>query len=292
MIMTHVIGGLGNQMFQYAAGRALAMKHGQPLYLDVSDFADYRLHHGFELARVFEATLNIASPIQRKELLGWRAGKRVQNLLRRPQLAGLRGGRLAFEPHFQHWDGFDQLPGNCYLAGYWQSEKYFEEYSAAIRTDLVFKQPMSKKNLQISEQIGLCNAVSLHVRRGDYASNPATNTTHGLCPLEYYQAAIQYVAGRIEDPHFFIFSDDIDWVRQNLKMVFPHQHVNHNHGADSYNDMRLMSLCRHHIIANSSFSWWGAWLNSNHEKMVVAPRQWFANDNDVDDLFPQDWVTL
>jgi hypothetical protein len=110
--------------------------------------------------------------------------------------------------------------------------------------------------------------------------------------LDYYREAIRHIAERVEQPRFFVFSDDIAWVKDNLIIDFPSHYVDHNHGTESYSDMRLMSLCQHHIIANSSFSWWGAWLNPITDKIVIAPRRWFANQTDVRDLIPQDWVTL
>lgn len=113
-----------------------------------------------------------------------------------------------------------------------------------------------------------------------------------MCSLDYYRAAIQYIAERVMQPNFFIFSDDIAWVRKNLNFNYPCSYVDINHGLESYNDMRLMSLCKHNIIANSTFSWWGAWLNSNSEKIVIAPKQWFANGMPADDLIPQGWVKL
>jgi hypothetical protein len=151
---------------------------------------------------------------------------------------------------------------------------------------------LTRQNAELAVQIGQVNAVSLHVRRGDYAKNPKTTATHGLCSLDYYQAAIQYISDQVEQPYFFIFSDDIAWVKKQLKMNFPCRYVDHNHGVESYNDMHLMSICRHCIIANSSFSWWGAWLNPYKDKIVVAPQRWFANDNNVKDLFPPEWVPL
>jgi hypothetical protein len=132
----------------------------------------------------------------------------------------------------------------------------------------------------------------MHVRRGDYASNPKTGATHGLCSLDYYEEAIRYISERVEQPIFFIFSDDINWVKCNLKVDFPCQYVDHNKSMESFNDMRLMSLCQHHIIANSSFSWWGAWLNPGQKKIVIAPRRWFLNSNNVEDLYPASWVRL
>ena len=140
--------------------------------------------------------------------------------------------------------------------------------------------------------------VSLHVRRGDYASNPKTTSTHGLCSLDYYRAAVTHVASKVENPEFFIFSDDIDWVRANLQLDFPHHFVAHNQGATSYNDMRLMSLCSHHVIANSSFSWWAAWLSGidkGNGGAVIAPRQWFAGAAGrvgAANRFPSHWELL
>ena len=196
------------------------------------------------------------------------------------------------EPHFHYWPEIKNVPRDCYLVGYWQSEKYFRSAALGIRADFTFKSSLANRNAELAEQIGQANAVSLHVRRGDYAKNPKTNATHGLCSLDYYRAAIQYVSNRVEQPCFFIFSDDIAWVKDNLKIDFSCQYVDHNHGTKSYNDMHLMSLCQHHIIANSSFSWWGAWLNPSPEKIVIAPKKWFANKNNIKGLFPQGWVSL
>lgn len=137
------------------------------------------------------------------------------------------------------------------------------------------------------------NAVSVHMRRGDFVSNPKSNAVHGVCPPEYYRAAIRTMAGQVEKPCFYIFSDDIAWAKDQLKLDFPCQSVEHNTGAESYNDMRLMSRCRHHIIANSSFSWWGAWLSDYPSKIVIAPRQWFLNaPHDVSDLIPHGWIRM
>jgi hypothetical protein len=176
--------------------------------------------------------------------------------------------------------------------GYWQSEKYFSEFSQQIRRDFSFCKPLSSDNEEFANEINHINAVSLHVRRGDFVNNPTTLATHGLCSLDYYRAAVQYISYRVNQPHFFIFSDDIAWTKENLEIVFPCHYVDHNQGAESHNDMRLMSLCQHHIIANSSFSWWGAWLNPSKEKIVIAPKRWFAKQIDTRDLLPPSWVVL
>jgi len=292
VIVSQIIGGLGNQMFQYAAGRALSLKFKQPLRLDISGFAGYGLHQGFELQRIFNCPVERATEADVRNILGWQYSTGIRRILSRPGLAVLRRKGFVVEPHFHYWTGISHAPQDCYLVGYWQSEKYFLDAADAIRSDFTFKLPLAARNAELAGQIAQVNAVSLHVRRGDYVNNPKTNVTHGVCSLDYYKAAVQYVSDRVEQPHFFIFSDDIAWVKDNLKIDMPHRYIDHNKGAESCNDMRLMSLCQHHIIANSSFSWWGAWLNPSAGKIVVAPEKWFANGKNVDDLFSQGWVTL
>lgn len=279
-------------MFQYAAGRALSLRNNFTLALDISGFERYELHQGFELQRVFNHPFETASRADIRRVLGWQSPVSIRRIVSRSPFASLFRKRFVVEPHFNYWPEINKLTKDCYLSGYWQSEKYFADWAAQIRADFTFQQPLESKNAELAKQISQLNAVSLHVRRGDYAINLKTNATHGLCSLDYYQESIRYIADRVGQPHFFIFSDDITWVNSNLKMDFPHVYVQHNHGADSYNDMRLMSLCRHHIIANSSFSWWGAWLNSNMDKIVIAPQKWFAKQTDVQDLFPDGWVIL
>lgn len=292
MIIVNVIGGLGNQMFQYAAGRALSLKLDEPLGLDISGFASYGLHQGYQLGRAFVCSPEIASTEKVRELIGWRTNRLARRLLLRSGLRFLHGDHLVVEPHFHYWSGIDRISGALYLQGYWQSEKYFAGVTDVIRADFTFRQPLSAANAEVVGRIGQTAAVSLHVRRGDYASNPRTQAAHGLCSPEYYRAAVRYVVERVAAPEFFVFSDDIAWARDNLDIGFPCHYIGHNRGAESYNDMRLMNLCRHHILANSSFSWWGAWLNPRPDKIVVAPGEWFANGNHVEDLFPTGWVTL
>lgn len=292
MVITNLIGGLGNQMFEYAAGRALSLHRGVSLKLDVSRFADYELHQGFELKRVFNCTAEIASKAEVRSILGWQYSPIAKRFLSRQSLKMLRRKEFVIEPHFQYWKGIENAPSDCYLMGYWQSERYFSDVAAQIRKEFHFRIPLLKHNNELASQIGSVNAVSLHVRRGDYVQNAKTNATHGLCSIDYYQAAIRHVAARTKQPHFFIFSDDIPWVKNNFKLDFPHQYVDHNHDAESYNDMRMMSACKHHIIANSSFSWWGAWLNPDTEKIVIAPKKWFANKINTQDLYPKGWIVL
>lgn len=279
-------------MFQYAAGRALSLANDTSLKLDISNFKGYQLHQGFELERVFNCRAELANGADIQGVLGWQNSPMVRKVLLRNRMSRFRSKHFVLEPHFSYWGGLRNVPSDCYIMGYWQSEKYFLEAAVHIRSDFVFRCPMSAQNSELAEQIKQEKSVSLHVRRGDYVSSPQTNATHGVCSIDYYNMAIQYVKERLEGSCFFVFSDDIEWVKANLKIDSPCIYVDHNRGLESYNDMRLMALCQHHIIANSSFSWWGAWLSSHSEQIVVAPKRWFANDTNIQDLHAPDWVPL
>lgn len=293
-VVTSLMGGLGNQMFQYAAGRALALRCGTGLKLDLS---------GFEIAgsRPFELDkLPIrAVPAAKTELAALGAlGAARANRLRRAigrlvSLPRAPNSHIYRERHF-HFDPsvFDLRPP-ILLQGYWQSEKYFFDNADTIRRELTPTVELDAKNAAMAERIDSANAVSVHVRRGDYADNPATNRYHGTCTVDYYQRALAYVSERIQSPHAFVFSDDHDWACRNLRFAVPTTFIDVNTAAEGYRDMQLMIRCRHHIIANSSFSWWGAWLSPLAKKIVVAPQRWFnASRNDTRDLIPDGWVRL
>jgi len=292
MVIVNLIGGLGNQMFQYAAGRALTLARGVPLHVDITGLGGSAPRQ-FDLPRIFRCVADIASADEVRRILRWQAVPVVKRIMARPEIAAVRIRSFIVEPHFHYWPGIRNVPATAYLQGYWQSEKYFRDATAVIRADFGFRQPMSEANVALAEKIGGCVAVSLHVRRGDYVSNPKARAFHGFCSVDYYRAAIRLLAGRVAAPEFFVFSDNIAWVRENLEIGFPCQYVDHNRGAESYNDMRLMSLCHHHIIANSSFSWWSAWLAANPSKIVIAPKQWFQDaSHDTSDLIPDGWIRI
>jgi hypothetical protein len=295
MIIANLIGGLGNQMFQYACARALAMDLNLPLKTTVDMFGAYTFHNGPELERVFFLELNVAHPAELRRMIGaLRASPTVRRALASKVLAPLRGTRFIAEPHYHYWDGLiDRARAGGYLQGYWQSERYFLKHTATIRGDFAFRQSPTGHNAELARAILDSIAVSVHVRRGDYVTNAKTRSVHGNCTPEYYFKAIESMRHRVPGAHLFAFSDDPQWVTEVLVPRYPDMAlVDHNRDENSYNDMRLMSLCRHHIIANSSFSWWGAWLNCRADKIVIAPRQWFANGNDARDLLPPTWERI
>jgi hypothetical protein len=292
VIISQIIGGLGNQMFQYAVGRAISAERGDSFKLDISGFANYSLHQGFELQRIFNCPVQIAAESDVRQILGWQFLPIIRKIIKHSSLVLIRKSGYIVEPYFHYWPEITKIPKDCYLTGYWQSEKYFKKSSSLIRVDFTFNYPLENYNAELADQIDQVNAVSLHVRRGDYVNNAKTSATHGLCSLDYYRAAIQHIIKQVENPHFFVFSDDIAWVKNNLKIDSPHQFVDHNSGEESYNDMRLMSLCKHNIIANSSFSWWAAWLNTNPQKIVIAPQNWFSKKVNISDLIPCGWIRM
>ena len=295
MIITNIVGGLGNQMFQYACAKAISLELNLPLKVTFDMFGAYTIHNGPELERVFSLQLEHASVRELRNLIGvLRASPFVRKLLTSKALSALRGSNFIVEPHYNYWDGLVTKAHNgVYLQGYWQSERYFENHVSTLRDDFTFRYSPSGVNAELQSEIRSQNSVSVHVRRGDYVSNPKTLSVHGVCSPEYYYNAIELVKSKVADLRLYVFSDDAEWASNTLKERYPDIIViDHNHGEESYNDMRLMSVCKHHIIANSSFSWWGAWLNPNPNKIVVAPKQWFAADIDTQDLIPESWIRI
>jgi len=293
MIIVKLAGGMANQMFPYALGRHLAYKLNTDLKLDISGFQAYENRSDIAFRRyainVFNIVETFASPEEVKALT-----VRGKNLFERLFLKKASRPKSYIKEQQRHFDpSILGLKGDLYLEGNWNSPKYFDDIDPIIRSDFTFRQPPSETNLKLIDRILSLNAVSIHVRRGDYVWNAKVNSYHGLCSLEYYQRSAKYIADHVELPHFFIFSDDPAWVHENLHLNWPTTIVDHNSPLQEHEDMRLMSLCHHNIIANSGFSWWAAWLNQHPDKMVIAPERWVATPkHDVSSLLPQDWIRL
>ena len=293
MVIVKLIGGLGNQMFQYAAGRTLAAKHGTTLKLDISGFESYELRdyslHAFRIQESFAATEEVARVKGAfKNRLARVAFRLIQRLKPYYRRSVFRESSVSlFDPNIL------KTPQEIYLDGYWQSEKYFKEIESTIRQEFTFKHPPEGRNAELVGQIQACDSVSLHVRRGDYVTNPVTYEVLGVCSPAYYRTAIQQLTQSIQGPHFYVFSDDIDWVRRNLWIDYPVTYVNHNGIDKDYEDLRLMSQCKHHIIANSTFSWWGAWLCNYSGKIVIVPHRWFKQPHlNAEDIVPPSWLRV
>jgi len=302
MIITKIQGGLGNQMFQYAVGRNLAIKNDTELKFDNSFFNTISADTPriFVLDK-FNISGNIISDnelkkIKRSNLQGRSLSKRV--------ISKILKITEAIKPiRFRRFVGFGDIifhpevlqiktKKTVYLAGNWPTHKYFKEINSIIQNDFSLKNDLSNQAKLILNKIKNTEAVSIHIRRGDYILNNKTSSLHGgICTLDYYEQAIKIIEQKTNNPEFFIFSDDIEWVKENLKINHPVTYVSGN-GIPDYEELVLMSHCQHNIIANSTFSWWGAWLNQNPNKIVIAPEKWFNSDTDIRDLIPETWIKL
>jgi len=279
MIFTRLHGRLGNQMFQYAAARALAARLGTQVALD----ARGALMRGEGvLTRVFDLPLAepVGLPPARHEAplryAAWRF------LGRAPVFHREQG--LGYNRQVKQWGD------NCYLHGYWQSERYFHQISADIRSDFTFPAFSNQQNADMADRIAQGLSISLHVRRGDYLTLGA----HVLCDQAYYEAALTAVLERSgSEPTVFVFSDDPGWAKDNLSLPCKKVVVDFNGPETDFEDMRLMSLCQHNIIGNSSFSWWAAWLNANAGKQVAGPAKWFGDPKLTNpDILPPEWLSI
>jgi hypothetical protein len=283
MIAVRLIGGLGNQMFQYAAGRALAERLGTELLLDTRDFEHYTLH-SYGLCR-FAITKQVANSAQLSRWPSWiRRGSR---LLRR---IGIHT-RWFNEIQFEYDSAWESIPDGTLIDGYFQSQRYFAGTAESIRREFVPVAPLSQQNANYAKLARDCDSVMIHVRRGDYVTNLNTLKFHGVCSIAYYEASINYIRERLVNPRFFVFSNDMAWAQENLKLGDDAVFVTGNDTSPEI-DIHLMAQCRHYIIANSTFSWWGAWLNFSKEKIVIAPECWFASLTNTRDLIPQEWVRI
>lgn len=287
-------GGLGNQMFQYAFACALADKFNVEILFDFSYFEEVKgvnnvTSRCFELG-VFNLDCKQAEQIDLKNIKKPDFDSKFKNTLakRFPKLYGINYIR---EKHNYVFDkNMFNSPDYIYYEGYFQNEKYFKHIRNVLIECFSLKAPLDEQNSQVLEQIERTNSVSIHIRRGDYVSLDYVNKIHGVCSLDYYKKAIEYMSKRVENPHFFLFSDDIEWVKTNLKIDYPYTVVDFNQ-EKSHFDLELMKNCKHNIVANSSFSWWGAWLNENPNKIVIAPKNWITC-NQKCDIIPSEWVKL
>ncbi len=289
MIETYLMGGLGNQLFQYAAGFALAQKHQTELILNLSFYQSQvgeATPRGFELHRFpIQAQHNTQDP--------WALLPKGSKFKRLAQFASqrLRSPRTRVLREHTSVHSLQGAPSQTVLFGYWQSESFFEDSSSALRESLRFP-ALDAVNSVWAERIHAAPvAVSLHVRRGDYLKNPSAASVYWTQDAAYYQAALAELRERYCELTVFVFSDEPEWCRQELDLG-PHAWiVEDNTGDQSWRDMQLMSLCDHHIIANSTFSWWGAWLNPKASKTVIAPKKWFKQPSELPaQIIPSTWI--
>ena len=285
MKIMYLQGGLGNQMFQWSFLRYLQKAGRTDVRMDASA-ASLRVHTRFDLYRIFPA-------IKATGLL-------IPYWVGRPlHLAGeflKRGFGLCLETAGEGPDHTVIPKGKLWLRGYWSEARSIETVREELLRDFTFTEPTDGKNRELLRRIDGCEAVSVHVRGGDYLEPRHQRRYGGFCTPAYYREAIRRVREKVADPVLFIFSDDPDYARQVLDEVGEAVYVIHNTGLESYRDMQLMSRCRHHILANSTFSWWGAWLDSRPEKSVYSPAQWLHQSPGEapaeERLLPAEWIRI
>jgi hypothetical protein len=269
MIIVRLVGGLGNQLFQYARARHAAEINKTNLKIDLSEFETYKIH------RYSLSHFNIIESIATEK--------------------DLRETNEFKERHYHFDPDYKSIGDGVLLKGYWQSEKYFINISEIIKKEFQLKTAISDRGNEISMIIADSNSVSLHIRRSDYKLGSYSDQILDTLSVDYYYKVIEMLAAEERNLTIFVFSDDPQWVKDNLKLKFPIVYVDHNTAETNYEDLYLMSLCKNNIIANSSFSWWGAWLNNNVTKKVYAPKKWFnlnvRNINEVD-VIPKTWIKV
>lgn len=289
-VVIRLVGGLGNQMFQYAAAKAVALRSGAELKLDISWFATASdRQYALGPLRVSAQILDGTSPETSTARFFRKALNRVTSRTDERWM-----GRPVFREKYFHFDSaMLDVRAPVYLDGYFQSEKYFLEYKNLIASEFTVATPPCALAQEMLEQMATHNAICMHVRRGDYVANATAQVFHGLCTLDYYHQALRIVADGVPNPHCYVFSDDPHWVRSNFLCEFPMSIVDIHGPNEAHEDLRLMAACEHFVIANSSLSWWGAWLGGCPQKRIVAPKDWFQSSaNDPKDLIPDHWVRI
>lgn len=312
MIITHIIGGLGNQMYQYAMGRRLAELNSTILKLDVTSFESYQLHrYALSHFNIQEHFATIEEIYAFKRIMCFKQSKTLASI--KCKLGFFPASSKSFflspcrikEKPFYYEPEILNVRGNIYLEGYWASYQYYEPVRDLLLKEFSVKYPLNSHNLGISKRISATRSVSLHIRRGDKANDPKTNKVHGLCSVEYYRKAMNYFREHFSDVHFYVFSDDIIWAKDNFSdKTGSITIVSHNDTSTAYEDLRLMALCEHNIIANSSFSIWGAFLNQNPQKIVIAPKRFVTVEEEQRRekliasperriaYIPEDWIRM
>ncbi len=298
MVIVKLMGGMGNQMFQYAFGFFLAKKNRKTLKLDLSFLQDRREKKKI-VFREFDLTIfNVSEEvIATKEEIAYYSGvspngkslNLIITLKRKLSLPHhLIDYSLKYHPEYK------LITSNIYLEGYFQSPAYFSEIEEDIRKEFIFKNKILPISNELAEKIKMSNSVCLHVRRTDFVEEDLGKNIHGFVEEMYYFNAVKFIKEKVHKPELFIFSDDIEWCQNNLVFDLPTRFVlNEHNGEKISNYLQLMTLCKHFIIPNSTFAWWAAWLSESPDKLVVAPLKWMINsEKDETDLIPKSWIRL
>ncbi|WP_221391800.1 alpha-1,2-fucosyltransferase [Dyadobacter sp. NIV53] len=291
MIISKISHGLGNQLFQYAIARSMALKQNTSLYLDLRYYNHTYATDTFRSFKLNKFNINFDLLDESPALIYLsKSTKLFPNRSFPPFFKLVRDKQSTFEPEV-----LSAKSMFTYLSGFWQTEKYFRDIKETLQKELTLKSVETEQFKVYKKQIQAENCpVSLHIRRGDYVNNTQFNNQFGFIGLDYYRNAIKFFKEKSPDCKFFVFSDDLEWVKENLNSGQDFIFVENTGENSDLEDLMLMRACHHHIIANSSFSWWGAWLNPKEDKIVIAPARWYNNlpDLNTNDLVPENWIRL
>ena len=289
MIIVQLKGGFGNQLFQYAAALSLGKYHNVPVKVDISllNIPDALIGttRAFDLLSI-QHSIEVASKAETNAVKGNKLMQYLQKFLPHYKRNIYKEVAFNYDQHFL------ETGNKIYLKGYRQSEKYFESITNEIKKIFSIKEELIKDASNVALPIQSENSISIHIRRGDY-TNAAMLEYHGVQGIEYYNQAISFIKEKIANPKFYVFSDNINWVQENLNLNEEAHLITVDESPTSITDFYLMSCCKHNIIANSTFSWWAAYLNPNPDKLIIAPKRWFNKANyDTKDLIPSSWIQL
>ncbi|EPR74768.1 putative alpha-1,2-fucosyltransferase [Winogradskyella psychrotolerans RS-3] len=283
---------MGNQLYEYATAKAMAVALNKKLVIDPRPILKEAPQRHYDLGLFNIQDEDFGSPFV-QWLVRWVASVRLGKFFKT-----IMPFAWSYQMIRDKEEGFDesllqQKSRNIVIEGYWQSFKYFESIRPTLLKELSFKDKPNAINQKYLDEIESVNAVAVHIRRGDYVANPVANAVHGLCDMDYYKKAIAIIKDKVENPYFFIFTDDPDWAEDNFKISEHQKIIKHNIGKQDHEDFRLLTNCKYFIIANSSFSWWGAWLSDYKNKIVISPNKWFNVDAvPITERIPESWIRV
>lgn len=294
MLIVRLLGGLGNQMFQYAFGQRLSLAQGQPVYYDCGLMHNHRNRHAVNRQYsldVFDAKVNLAqwhhvAPWSADAFPRWIRGVLKASGITRRQPISMKSG-FDYDPNLL------STTTPAYFCGLWQSSKWFETIEPALRQSFRFRHPLPLMSQRLADEIREPNSVCVHVRRTDFITHQQSGSSIAFVGVDYYRQAIQRVLEYSEGLRFYVFSDDLDWCEREFDFIPNRKFVDHSFaGFKDSGHLQLLSLGRQLVIPNSTFSWWAAWLCEHSEKRVFIPGQWFRDDTDCSGLYLNDWQTV
>lgn len=298
MIVVRLMGGLGNQMFQYSTAKALALKNNTKLKIDTTFLDDKSGEHEVVTHRdldleIFKINLERATKEEVEYFNGKKYNSFFGKIYNRLQLL-FRGKKLVIEDR-THFNNFIlQLRGDYCIVGAWQNEKYFIDFKDDLKQEFVFKNPIEQISNVLHQQILNTNSVCVNVRRGDYLTSPLYSKTIGALDIKYIRDSMSFIEEKTSNPVFYLFSDDVEWCKRNLNNSSNCVFVDHSHAGNKFaNYLQLMTNCKHFIIPNSTFGWWAAWLGEKKDSLILAPKQWTREDyKKMNEVVPSRWVTI